>query len=425
MEKYDLIVVGGGLSGVAASVSCARNGGKVLLIEKSGCLGGAISNNLVYPFTNCWTYMPDTNEKRYVNGGVFAELRDREERYRVSFGEEKDVPEYLFKPEYYKFILDDITTEAGVEILFHSALIDVTVSDRYIKSVTLMTPSGKVEVCAKYFIDSTGNGELLYMSGCECQVGREDDGLCQPMTTCFRMSGVDTDRFKKEHKHLNELYQEYQSKGKISNPRENILVFYGIGKGILHFNTTRVVKLNPTKVLDLSRAEIEARRQVREMIQFLKDNSTAFDNSTVVSVATEIGVRESRKLVGVHILTAQELKELVHFDDVIALGNYDIDIHNPSGSGTDHYYFGKGEYYQIPYRSLLPKEYDNLLASGRCISATHEANASIRVMPICSCTGEAAGVAVAVALKDNTKLCEVDIKCVQSILRDSGAILEV
>lgn len=425
MMHYDIIVVGGGLSGVAAAVSGARQGLKVLLVEKSGCLGGAISNNLVYPFTNCWTYMPDTNEKRYVNGGLFAEMRRREEEYRIALGEPKDNPEYLFKPEYYKFILDDMVTEAGVEVLFHSMLCEVSADKRKIRGIVVITPSGILELSADYFIDTTGNGELFAKAGCDYQLGREEDNLCQPMTTCFRMSGVDTDVFKKDHNRLGELYNEYQKQGKIKNPRENILIFYGIGKGIIHFNTTRVVKCDPTDAFAVSRAEIEARRQVYEMVHFLKKNSKAFENSTVISIATEIGIRESRKLRGVHILTEQELKDMTDFDDVIALGNYDIDIHNPSGTGTSHYYFGRGEYYKIPYRSLLPKEYDNLLVAGRCISTTHRANASVRVMPICACTGQAAGTAAAVAKSNGAKVGDVDINEVQRILKEDGAILTI
>ena len=423
MMHYDIIVVGGGLSGVAAAVSGARQGLKVLLVEKSGCLGGAISNNLVYPFTNCWTYMPDTNEKRYVNGGLFAEMRSREEEYRIALGEPKDNPEYLFKPEYYKFILDDMVTEAGVEVLFHSMLCEVSADKRKIRGIVVITPSGILELSADCFIDTTGNGELFAKAGCDYQLGREEDNLCQPMTTCFRMSGVDTDVFKKDHNRLGELYNEYQKQGKIKNPRENILIFYGIGKGIIHFNTTRVVKCDPTDAFEVSRAEIEARRQVYEMVHFLKKNSKAFENSTVISIATEIGIRESRKLKGVHILTEEELKNLVEFEDAIALGNYDIDIHNPSGTGTSHYYFKSGEYYQIPYRSLLPKEYDNLLVAGRCISTTHEAQASIRIMPICACLGEAAGTAVSVAHKSGKTAHSVDINEVRKKLIENGAAL--
>ena len=199
----------------------------------------------------------------------------------------------------------------------------------------------------------------------------------------------------------------------------------GIGEGILHFNTTRIIKLDPTNPFDVSKAEKTARMQIAEIVNFLKDVSPAFKNSSIISIASDIGVRESRKLRGEHILTGQELKNCTKFEDGIALGNYDIDIHNPSGSGTSHYFFKPGEYYSIPYRSLLPKELDNLLVAGRCISATHEAQASTRIMPICTCIGEAAGVAVAVAKNTNTNTHTLNTQLLRKSLKENGAILEI
>ena len=191
--------------------------------------------------------------------------------------------------------------------------------------------------------------------------------------------------------------------------------------GIFNFNSTRVVKLDPTNPADLTKAEVKAREQMLELVDFLRNNTVAFKNSVLISSAASIGVRESRKLKGEHILTAEELKNCTKFEDSIALGNYDIDIHNPEGSGTSHYLFKDGQYYTIPYRSLLPKEYDNLLVAGRCISATHEAQASIRLMPICCCLGQAAGTAAAIAFKTNKTAKTVDINAVREKLRIDGA----
>jgi hypothetical protein len=159
------------------------------------------------------------------------------------------------------------------------------------------------------------------------------------------------------------------------------------------------------------------------MMNFLKENSKAFEKSSLVYIANHIGVRESRKLKGVHILTETELRACTDFEDTIALGNYDIDIHNPTGSGTYIFYFADGEYYRIPYRSLLPKEYDNMLVAGRCLSADHAAHSSVRVMPICACMGEAAGTALALAHKTGKNAHTVDINAVRSRLIEKGAAL--
>ncbi len=425
MNHYNLIVAGGGLSGVAAAVSAAREGVSVLLVEKSGCLGGAISNNMVYPFTKYWTRNPEDDSIQYLSKGIFAEMREREAVYFEEFKEKESAykQEYFFRPEYYKMMLDDMVVEAGVDVLFHSLLIDVKTENRQIKAVKIATVSGIKEYAADFFVDATGNGDLFAMAGCDYQLGRDSDGFSQPMTTCFRMSGVDIEQFIKDADRLQKLYKEQKARGEIINDRENILWFVGVGEGVLHFNTTRVIKHDATDAIELSKAEILARKQVRETVRFLKENSKAFENSTIISIANEIGVRESRKLKGVHILTEDELKNLTDFEDSIALGNYDIDIHNPSGAGTSHYYFPKGDYYKIPYRSLLPKEYDNLLVAGRCISVTHEAQASIRIMAICACLGEAAGTAVAVSCNSGENVHTVDIKKVQNKLLENGAVL--
>ncbi|MBE6716673.1 MAG: FAD-dependent oxidoreductase [Ruminococcaceae bacterium] len=416
--KYDLIVAGGGLSGVAAAVSAAREGLKVLLTEKSGCLGGAISNCLIYPFMPYWTRTDkDNKNKQYLSQGIFKEMKIRHDKY-VS-----DCKDHEFNSEYLKIVLDDMTTEAGVDVLFHGVVYDVKITDRQITSVDITAKSQHITAEADFFIDATGDGDLFYLAGCDFQLGRESDGFCQPMTTCFRMSGVDLDLFTEDRPRLQELYKEKQAKGEITNPRENILVFFGVGEDVLHFNTTRVIKLDPTNPFDVSRAEVIARRQIHELVSFLKENSKAFDESALISIAVNIGVRESRKLKGVHILTADELIDCTRFEDSVALGNYDIDIHNPTGTGTSHRYFGEGEYYTIPYRSLLPKEFDNLLVAGRCISATHEAQASVRILPICCCLGEAAGTAAALAHKTNKNAHTVDIKNLQKKLTENGAVL--
>lgn len=417
--KYNLVVAGGGLSGVAAAISGAREGLKVLLVEKSGCLGGAIANNLVYPFMPYWTkpYWDKNVKRNYLSQGIFKEMKLRHDKYV------DDCKDHEFNSEYFKIVLDDMTTEAGVDVLFHGVVYDVKTENRKITQIDITAKGQIITAEADFFIDATGDGELFFLAGCDFQLGRESDNLCQPMTTCFRMSGVDLDLFTEERPRLQELYKEKQAKGEITNPRENILVFFGVGEDVLHFNTTRVVKLDPTNPFDVSKAEVIARKQIHELIAFLKENSNAFHESALISIAIDIGIRESRKLKGVHILTGDEIINCTRFDDSIALGNYDIDIHNPSGTGTSHRFFGDGEYYTIPYRSLLPKEYDNLIVAGRCLSATHEAQASVRIMPICCCLGEAAGTAAAIAHKTNTNAHTIDIKALQKKLKENGAVL--
>jgi hypothetical protein len=184
-----------------------------------------------------------------------------------------------------------------------------------------------------------------------------------------------------------------------------------------------VVKRNPVDPFDLTKAEIEAREQVFELFEFMKESIDGFENAQLLVTASEIGVRESRMIDGEYVLTADDLVSCRRFEDSIAVGNYDIDIHNPEGSGTSHYYFPKGQYYSIPYRSLIPKNADNLLVAGRCISATHEAQASIRIMPIVCCLGEAAGVAASIASEDRVGVRDVDISRLRERLVKRGAMI--
>jgi hypothetical protein len=184
-----------------------------------------------------------------------------------------------------------------------------------------------------------------------------------------------------------------------------------------------VVKRNPVDAFDLTKAEIEAREQVFELFEFMKNNIDGFQNAQLLMTASAIGVRESRMIDGEYVLTADDLVSCRKFEDSIAVGNYDIDIHNPEGSGTSHYYFPEEQYYSIPYRSLIPKNVDNLLVAGRCISATHEAQASIRIMPIVCCLGEAAGEAVSIASENKISVREVDITRLREKLIKSGAMI--
>ena len=413
MKKYDLVVVGGGLAGVGAAVAGARQGLSVMLIEKSNSLGGALSGSLGFPFCPYRAYGGEGN--KLLSDGIFTEMR---ERYEKKTGEEIKIN---FDTEYFKFVLDDMVSDENVDVLFHATVYDVLKDGRNINGVRVATKAGSMTINADFFIDTSGDGDLFYLAGCDYLLGREEDNLCQPMTTCFRLCGVDLDKYKEEIASLQELYKQYRSEGKIKNPRENILIFGGLPDGMLHFNTTRIVKMDPTNPFDISKAEIEARKQICEMVDFLKNNSDSFKNCTISSVASQIGVRESRKLRGEHILTANELFDRVMFEDSIALGNYDVDIHSPSGTGTVMKRFDRKYFYSIPYRSLLPKEFDNLLVAGRCISATHEAQSSVRIMPICVCLGEAAGTAMGIAKNTNTNIHTLDVKLLQKTLIDNGA----
>ncbi len=414
-NNFDVIVLGGGLTGCTAALAAARQGKSVLLLEASGFLGGAASNCLIFPFMNYATKITledGTKVRHELSRGIFTEIV-KELHARGGFLDET-----------LKVILDEMLISAGVQVLFHATLCGVSKTGNHIEAISAATKAGVLTFSGKMFIDCTGDADLCEMAEVPLKLGRAKDNLCQPMTLCFRVANVDKKSFFEARNIWQTLYKEQLAAGKFSNPREDILVFDYPIDGVLHFNTTRVVKHNPVDPFDVTRAEMEARRQVVEIMNFFRDNQIpGMENARLVYTAPSIGVRESRMLVGEYVLTGDDLVACAKFDDAIAAGNYDIDIHNPEGSGTSHYYFPEGTWYTIPYRSLIPKEADcdNLLTGGRCISVDHEAQASIRIMPICATTGEAAGVGAAVAIDGGVSVQQADVKKIQAILTETGA----
>ncbi len=414
MKKYDVAVVGGGFSGVAAALAAARAGSDVILIEKSNCLGGAAVNCLVNPFM---PYSTKIDGKRVeLSAGIFKEITERLAIEEANEG-------YCFSEEKLKYILNEMVLESGVRLLFHATLSSVDISDGHIGSASFTTKCGEVKIEAKQFIDCTGDAQLAFLSGCPTVLGRPKDHLCQPMTLCFRVGNVDVKSFFASRPRLQEAWKAALAEGKLLNPRENILVFTTPTHNILHFNTTRVVKKNPTDPFDLTEAEILARRQVHEVFSFMKEHADGFSDAVLLSTAMEIGVRESRMIVGEYVLTEEDCRSFTKFGDGIAACNYDIDIHNPEGTGTSHYYFPVGEYYTVPYRSLIPKGADNLLVAGRCISSDHGAQASYRIMPTVCTLGQAAGEAAAMAVSADIRPIDIDTAELRARLRKGGAFI--
>lgn len=416
-KKYDIIVVGGGFAGAAAAISAARLGKSVLLIEKYNCMGGAACYDLVNPFMPYATTDPGDGSRIDLSCGLFTEIVERLRALGGAAYSKRSLP---FNEEVLKYLLNTMALESGVELLYQTYVTGVRMDGERITAVMISNVSGNSEIEADCFIDATGDANLAVMAGCPFRLGRESDNLCQPMTLCFRLAGVkgyDADLKAR----INALYSEYLAIGKIKNPRENVLIFKTLVDDILHFNTTRVVKLDPTNAEDVTRAEIIAREQVFEMYNFLRENFEEFRDSTLISTGMQIGVRESRMIEGEYTLTKDDLLSCARFEDSIAVCNYDIDIHSPDGSGTSHYYFPSGEYYCIPYRCLIPKNAENLLVAGRCVSASHDAQASLRIMPTCATLGEAAGVAAVLSLEKNASVRAIDVDKVRSILKDRRA----
>lgn len=413
--EFDVAVIGGGTGGVPAAVAAARRGARTLLVERYGFLGGMATAGLVNP------YMGYSVGKKEIVRGIFGEIIDSLEE-AGGLGRNRRT----FDEEVLKLVLDALVQEAGVSVLFHTTLVDCRSESGRIERAALASKGGSFEVKAKVFVDGTGDGDLAAAAGATCEVGRSEDGLCQPMTLCFRVAGLEegaSEGVGRLRKTLNEVYARAKAEDTVDNPREDVLVFGTLREGVIHFNTTRVIERSALSAEELSAAEFEGRRQAGELVALFREKVPAFRNAYIQKMGVLIGVRESRRVMGEYLLTVEDVLSGKKFPDAIACSCYPVDIHNPSGGGTVIRRVPEGDYYEIPYRSIVPEGTGNLLMASRSISATHEAHSSMRVMPVVAAIGEAAGTAAAMAAEGGIAPAAVDIRRLRTGLRAAGAFV--
>lgn len=415
MKEYtcDVLVCGGGPGGICAAVSAARNGADTMLVERYGFLGGMATMALVFPF------MTRFAGAKQIIDGVFQELIERLDAKGGYGGPDRPA---MFDAETLKSVADEICLESGVRLLLHTMVDGGEIGNGLIERVTIHNKSGEQSVKAGMYIDATGDADLAYLSGVPCEKGRASDGLTQPMTLNFRMAGVDRS-IMPDRETFNKLYLEARAQGRIDCPRNDVLQFATMRADEVHFNTTRIIRADGTSAEDLTRAEIDARRQMMQIVAWVISDIPGFEKAFLQMTGAQIGIRESRRIVGDYVLTAEDLLSARKFDDCIARGSYNVDIHDPDGGGTVIKRLPPGASYDIPYRSLVPKRIDNLLIAGRPISSTHEAHSAIRVMPIAAAIGEAAGAAAALCVKNGTTPRKLDVAELRRVLVAQGANL--
>lgn len=452
--SYDVAVVGGGSSGVMAAVAAARMGLKVALVERYGFLGGTLTAAMVGPIQSF-----HAGDKQVV-AGLAQEVVDRLKTIGASPGHVPDPVDYCssitpFDYEGLKRVLMEMALEAGVDLWLHSTFQDASVEDRQVRHIRVWQKDGVKELAARLFIDASGDADLAAAAGVTVKVGRDEDQLPQPMTMIFQLAGVDwdqiTDYFTDHPEELQPpvaihgridpdwlrslpyrafsafpvLFDQAREKGELSIPRERLLVFESVRKGEAVVNTTRVQGLSPLRGRELAKAEIEGRRQVWELVDFLRRRVPGFQNCFVVGVASQIGVRESRRMEGEVVVTQEDVLAARKFPDAVVCGAYPVDIHDPVTARNKTRRLPEGEYYTVPYRALVPKGLDNMLVAGRCLSASHEALAALRLSPFTMAMGHAAGVAAALALRDGVAARDVNPKELREALVDQKAFVGV
>lgn len=430
IAEYDVVVIGGGPAGICASVSASRMGVSTLLVERHGVLGGNLTTGYICPILG-----------KVSKGTMFDEIE------ALLSENHKDAREVITRngkeihidPEEAKQILTKFVSDNGVTFMLSTALSDI-VSDENVHTVILTTQKGLCAVEAKVVIDCTGDGQAAVLAGAEYKVGRDSDGRVQPCTLEFTVTDVDesiaitawggSDPVKIPAGEFEGM--EYRELCKLKNREgelpENVTIvrlhrtFYDGERSV---NATQINGIDGTCPFDVARAEVDLRQQITLCHNFLKNYVPGFENCTVKGSASSLGIRETRRIVGLDSVTDTDVENGTKRDDVIVHNAWFlIDIHNPAGGGQAEGHSHPAKPYDIPFGAIIPKSTHNILTAGRCISGTHRAHASYRVMVICMATGEAAGIAAALAVKNSREVASLNATDVQAVLKARGVVLK-
>jgi hypothetical protein len=459
-KKTDVLVVGGGVTGIVAAVASARSGARTALIEQSGILGGMAAVGL--PFLAFFS----TGGKR-LTGGIPEEIVSRMTDlggctgHTMNRGEKK----YnlgsitIFDPEIFRRVVLEILTESGVEIGLHTWFSMPWMDGASVRGAFVETKSGRTAISAKITVDCSGDGDVAARAGAPMVVGSEVTGQVQSSTVLFEITGADMEVFVEAQRAHPDRYRTHQdfrtvegahgkewrppvmisgleplmvpmhAKGELGFPQPYLILSETTEKGHYLVNMAKVDDVDATDADSYSRGEVLGRMRVAKVIEFLRRHVPGFEQARVIRTPHQIGIRESRHLVGEHVLTVDEMVAGKTYPDAIAMGGYYVDLHRREEKVNaakriipETKTFPDG--YFIPYGCLLPKEVDRLLVAGRCISATQAANGSTRVMPCCMALGQAAGVAAALSAESGASPRDIDVVAVQNVLRRFGGVFE-
>ena len=448
--EYEALVVGGGPAGLAASINLARNGKKVLLVEKNGFLGGNLTLGL--PILG---FLDEFGNRCIAGfGEEFVQRLNSEghsyyHRYCPKHNSVTNVD-----AEAVKFLAFRMCKEAGVDVILHMEVHNVCVKDRQIESVSFFGKCNELTVKAKEFIDCTGDGDLAFLSGCTFKKGRGEGHELMPPTVMCTLENVDVDKmleYVEKHPEamaamsstidtkpgydaayfkadpnfvfvgMTDIFSRLRKEGKCPVDRGNMIAINGLHKGQMYLNTTRLLHVDATDIMDLTRAEIDGHLQNEKLVQTLRENVPGFENCYISSIAPNLGVRETRRFEGIYTLGVEEALSGTATPNSICLAGYKIHIHNNTENGTLFKTVKKP--FGVPYGCLVSSEIDNLMFAGRCISVDESVIGSVRVMSTCMAMGQAAGLACSMALDKGIKPKDVDVPALRDHLVKDGAIV--
>lgn len=412
--SYDVCVVGGGMAGVAAAVSSARCGMKTLLVERTGCLGGMATTALVGPFMT--SYDRDGDEPAV--GGIYREIVQRLQKVSAAIPpEEADAPSIYtsFIEKYHRRVtpfdsfqleitLDEMVREAGAEVLCYTNFASCIMENDKIKQVILLGLEGLIAVEANMFIDSTGIAAVCYQAGVPTYKGDEQTGIPQPATLFFEVANADDNAFS----HTIEMpVKAYRT------PTE----------GVYKVNSYHVYNVDAANSKSVTDAHSKARYQVFDAMEILNKRTVGFENATLIKVASEIGIRESRHVKGEYTITVDDVSSGVKYPDRIGVYGFGMDVHNRTPD-VDGKLAEVAKRYYIPYRSLVTQNCSNLLVAGKCLSCHSDAVGGMRCIPAVIAMGQAAGNAAAIAINNKITPKQVPVDTLQKMLLEQNAIID-
>ncbi|MPS29896.1 MAG: FAD-dependent oxidoreductase [Alcaligenaceae bacterium] len=426
LDHYDVIVAGGGASGLIAAVAAARSGARVALVERAGCLGGTATSGMVAQYIGLF------NGTVRCVGGIGFELTQRIEaaggsdgfrRYTLAEASANPVTitNFPFNPEVVKIVADDMTREAGVDVLLHSRVVGPLMEDNRVAGLLLENVSGRRALRSRMLVDATGDAVIAAAAGIP-YVGEEPDlrDQRQPLTLVFRMSNVDVRAFRA-----------------IPREQKRAIALDGLRRGQLAWESlsfcstpgdtdaiclmSRIHGIDALDGAELTRAEQVGRQQIKTIVPFLREHVPGFERSVLAGIAERVGIRETRRIVGRHTLTTEDIVGGKRFADAVALGAGPMDLHEAGGTGVDLWM--PPAPFEIPLACLLPQTIEGIVVTGRAISATREANGGARHMGTAMCLGHAAGAYAALAAGGQGTLDTPAIDTLHQTLRSQGALI--
>ena len=425
---YEVVVLGGGPAGIAAATAAARAGRKTLLVERYGFLGGAGTAAGLSSF--CGLHANVHGEHRQVVHGVAAEILARLEQkdglatpHRV-FADRIQAQAYDMSA--YKIVADEMLQAAGAEILFHAFGVGAVVAENGVEALLVETKSGRRAILGRIFIDASGDADLAAWAGAPFEKGDSAETMIFP-TTMFMINGVDPARAGRAWEAIPKLMAEAEKKGR-SFPRRGAIVRPQKNPIQWRANLTQVTNPDGTPVdgtdaVQLSRAEILGRRQCWEVFAFIREVTPGFEQAFISELATQIGIRETRRILGAYVLSEDDCLSCADFPDAIGVNGWPVERHV---AGDVVIKFPAEEargFNQLPYRMLVPGKVDNLLVAGRCASMTHDGQSAARVSGPCFVMGQAAGTAADLALSSGAPPRGIDVTALQQLLERDGAYL--